>query len=290
MGGCLVSVPLKGDSFFPESITQDVATGVIYVSGNGDGSIQKISRNGKAALFIAAGSDGRTEALGLKVNAQEHSLWVLDRESAYIYDLGTTKLKFKIEIKNALSFQKSFLNDLVFDDAGNAYITDSVNPVLIKVDAKSRIPSRFRTLESIPYGKQNNIEINLNGIVLSLDKKSVFAVKTNDGTLWQIGITDETVEQIKISEALYRGDGLTWLPNGDLIVARNFDNCISRVKWTKNSDIGTVSTFTSPELHIPTAALFVSGRRPKLLVVNSQFNTETPVLPFDLAGFLLPFF
>lgn len=143
----------------------------------------------------------------------------------------------------------------------------------------------FADVSVIPYGKQNNLPYNLNGIVMSPDQKSLIAVKTNDGSLWKIALKDRAVEKIALTEAVSTGDGLVWGKNNQLFVIRNFENKISVVDFNSSTELKAVKTYTPKNVLIPTGAAFVDGVHPSLTVVNSQFGAQKPVLPFTLTQF-----
>src|SRR5437868_3007059 len=91
----LVLIPLLGTSLFPESITLDSRTGALYIGSNGDGSIQIAEKN-QARVFQPPGTDGRTEALGVKVDPARDRLWVLDGANVYVYFVSKNTLIKKI--------------------------------------------------------------------------------------------------------------------------------------------------------------------------------------------------
>ena len=113
--------------------------------------------------------------------------------------------------------------------------------------------------------------------------QSLLAVKTNDGTLWRISLVDDGVAEVKLAEPVTKGDGLV-LALGDLFVVRNFENRISRIDLGLGSDEAPrpVITWSPEDLNVPTTAVFVPGRNPSLMLVNSQFGKDPPSLPFSL--------
>lgn len=65
----------------------------------------------------------------------------------------------------------------MFDDSGSAYITDSFQPNIFKVDGTSLGMTLFTKTNEIKYGSLGNSPWNLNGIVLSPDRKSLIVEK-----------------------------------------------------------------------------------------------------------------
>jgi Cu-Zn family superoxide dismutase len=273
----LAQIPLMGNALYPESIARDPRSGILYVGSNGDGSVQAVE-NGVARVLQPTETDGRTETLGIKVDARRDRLLLLDGSSVYVYQLKTNTLIKKIPLSSVINVAKPMLNDLVIDKNGNAYITDSLNPMLLKLDGQKLTLSIFKDLSGIiPYGNQNDFPYNLNGIVLSPDEKELISVKTNEGTLWKISTVDRSVTQIKTQETLTKGDGLVRDKN-ILYVIRNFENKISKVDLTN----GTVKTISPADVSIPTSAVLINGPEPHLVIVNSQFRQDPLKLPFTL--------
>ena len=151
-GGSPKQIPLLGNALFPESLTRDGRTGAIYVSSNSDGSIQVVV-NGQAKVFQAAGTDGRKEALGVKIDEKNDRLWISGIDSLYGYQLKTNTLLVKIDLKSIVNVTKPTLNDLAIDSKGNVFVTESINPLLLKVDGTTLKASVFRDLsQAIPEG------------------------------------------------------------------------------------------------------------------------------------------
>ena len=279
----LLSIPLIGDALYPESIALDARDGALYVGSNRDGSVQRV-KSGVAHAYQAAGRDGREEALGVKVDDARDRLWVVSPSAVYVYKMKSDQLLAKVELASIIQVPNPGLNDLVIDGEGNAYVAESFHPLLLKIDGRDFRATKFRDLSAIPYGTQGDFKYNLNGIILARDGKSLIAVKTNEGTLWRIRLDSDAVTPIALTEPLTKGDGLVWGERDVLYAIRNFENKISKVDFSKGSDdqARAVTSWTSPELAVPTSAAYVAG---KLIVVNSQFGKSPAALPFRLSVF-----
>lgn len=274
------NVALLGDKLFPEGIAYDARTKTYYVGSAADGAIQIIT-NGAASAFQPAGTDGRVKALGINVDADRDRLFIAAADTVYIYKISTNTLLRKLALKDLVAVEKSALNDLAIDGAGNAYVTDSFNPHVLRIDGVTLDMTVFADVSAIPYGNQNEMPYNLNGIVLTRDHKALILVKTNDGTLWRLDLKNKKVREIALSEPVLKGDGLVWGKGNTLYVIRNFVNKISAITL-RNRGISKVRDLVVSNVKVPTTAVFVGGKRPHLMIVNSQFDTETPVLPFSL--------
>jgi len=282
------TILLLGDSLFPESIAYQPYTQKFYISSFNDGSIQTVNWEGNPFFIQPAGTDGRTSALGVKIDPSHERLWVIAPDAVYIYDLKTNTLLQKNVLTNIINVQSSLLNDLSLDQDGNAYITDSYNPYIFRIDGKTLQMSNWLDVsQTIPFGQQNGVAFNLNGIVITPNEKYLLTLKTNDGSLWKIDIAKRTISQVQLSEPVTFGDGITWQSGKELFVMRNFINKISRIEFSQDYNAGEVTDVTASGLDVPTSAVYTEG---KLVVVNSQFDHNVtfggdgvPILPFHLA-------
>lgn len=276
------TLALLGTATYPEGVAVDPRTGNLFVGSNGDGSIQVI-HEGVAREFQPAGADGRSGALGIKVDAQRDRLWVAAGDAVYIYDISRNALLKKLPLADLATTDRAALNDIALTEDGSAYVTDSFNPIVLKVDGRSLEMTVFKNVaDKIPYGRQNDFPYNLNGIVVG-SNQTLISVKTNDGTLWRIGLFTEDVHEIKLAEPVTKGDGLV-LVSGILFVIRNFENKISRIDLNRGSDDQprAVETFSPEGLQVPTTAAYLGPKADALGVVNSQFDKDVPVLPFHV--------
>src|SRR6266511_3174886 len=84
---------LPGRKVYPEGITADPHTGDLYTGSYEDGTIFKLTPGHRVAeQFLPAGADGRTRALGLKVD-QAGRLWAIDVNlGVAVYDLSGRSL------------------------------------------------------------------------------------------------------------------------------------------------------------------------------------------------------
>lgn len=277
------TISLLGAQTYPEGVALDPRTRDLYVGSAGDGSIQ-ILKEGVASEFQAAGTDGRTGALGIKVDARRDRLWVAAGDAVYVYDISRNALLKKLPLADVVPVESSALNDIAITRDGTAYVTDSFNPNVLKIDGKSLEMTVFRNVgDVIPYGRQNDFPYNLNGIVLAPGGGSLVSVKTNEGTLWRVALTGDDIHEIRLEEPVTKGDGLV-LVGSVLYVIRNFENKISKIDLGQGKDdvARPVETFTPEGLQVPTTAAYLGGKAEALAIVNSQFDKDVPVLPFNV--------
>ena len=280
---------LPGDAVFPEGIAYAPATNSFYVGSTGDGTIFRGSvATGEVQVFSPGGSDGRTIAIGMKVDAQGR-LFVAGGNSGDIYIYNTVNRALISRLATGSS--PTFINDVTVTPSGEAYFTDSQSPVLYKVAANSLgifAVERFINFVGTPivYGQGTA----LNGIAASADGRYLIVVQTNTGQLFRIEVATKAIVEIDLGgETLTNGDGVVL--DGQLLYAvRNRLGVIAVVRLAPDFASGVVvNSLADPSFAFPTTAAKVGDR---LLVVNSQFDRRgpglSPVLPFTVSSVAIP--
>ncbi len=272
------TIALPPDGEYPEGIGRNgqtlyvtsVTTGAVYRAHIGDETFEP---------FLAAGSDGRTNAVGVK--SRGHQVVVAGGPTGKVFVHRTDG---SLQSVASTGSDGSFLNDLAI--VGRyAYVTDSFRPIIWRADLKAK---GAVTLEpwldvgaSIPYVAGS---FNLNGIVAG--RGALITVNTATGMLYRIGLGDAAVSPIDTGGTTFvRGDGLT-LTGRTLRVVRNADRIIDTVQLDRMFTAGDVEVGTpNDSLAFPTTA---AAYRDGLWVVNSQFDRGgpagpgTPVRPFTV--------
>ncbi len=305
------SIPLEAAKN-PESISYDSKDNRLYVSSFSDGAIFQIDRATNAVqVYQPAGFEGRTTAVGVKVDFLRRHLWVIDGKGVSIYDLsksiGETKyLLARLERSSVVEVAapaESFLNDVAIDDDGNGYITDSKFPRIYKVTLSKAAdggPKNFSMsvikdlTTAIPFGEIDGSPFNLNGIVMSPDQRSLIVAKTNDGALYRISLYTDSIEEIKLVDEqgsptrLVKADGLAWGINNSLYIIQNFVNKVTRIHYRQSTEPLVAEDFPLEGLKTPTGAVVVKDVlggeivKLELFITNSQFTPAEPAAPFDV--------
>jgi Cu-Zn family superoxide dismutase len=280
---------LPGEAVFPEGVAYQPSSGAYFVGSTTDGTIFRGTlREPAATVFLAPGGDGRTTAIGLKVDSRGR-LFVSGGGTGqmFVYDAATGGLLGKVS--NGLT--PTFINDVAVTSAGDAYFTDSMNPILFKVAADANGQYTLESwLDFTGTALTYQTGFNLNGIAASEDGQYLIVVQSNTGKLFRIEIATKAVSEINLGGAtVTNGDGI--LLNGKtLYVARNQQGLIVKIQLSDDLTSGSVVSSTSdPLLAYPTTLAWADGR---LLVVNSQFNKRgpglQPVLPFTITSIPAP--
>jgi DNA-binding beta-propeller fold protein YncE len=268
---------------YPEGIAADNESGAFYVSSFSDGSIFRGDVTEEDVKpFLAGGQDGRTQAIGLKLD-DEGRLYIAGgfTGKVFIYDTASKELVRSFDAQGA-----GFLNDLAINpQTGDIYITDSFVPILWRISGGQLEPwldldDPPNQSDPIPYTPG---QFNLNGIVATPDGRYLLTVQSYTGKLYRIDTRTKQVREIEIDlrgvTPLTQGDGLV-LTNNTLYVINN-QGFVTKIALKNNFNSGEVEGNTSvlappPEKDgdFPTTGALVGGR---LLVVNSQFDEGGPV-------------
>ena len=293
-GGRVFALPAVGG--FPEGVAYDEETGDFYVSSTVDGTIYRGNVEAGTVEVFVPGSPGRV-AIGLALD-EGGRLFVAGggTGAVAVYDTATGQLL--LEVANGLA-PNTFLNDIDVTPTGDAYITDSFNPLLYRLPATA-IPPAVGTPAPVPTTDALAVFVdftttgfdlvqsgfNANGIVATPDGRFLLLVQTNTGALFRVdAATGETIQVDLGQGSLPGGDGLE-LEGQTLYVVR--EGQITVVPLSPDYASGTVGASSSdPSFTDPTTIARFDGC---LLVVNSQFSQmqAQPELPFTVSSVPIP--
>jgi Cu-Zn family superoxide dismutase len=275
------SYALPGEGVFPEGVAYNPASGKFYVGSTGDGSLYEGDvASGEVIVFSEGGADGRTTAIGMKVDGNGN-LWVAGGGTGQMFVYNTADGSL-VASYSTPAVEQTFINDVIVTPDGSAYYTDSFRPVLFRIsdlaggEAEAWLGFAGTVLE---YGEG----FNLNGIAASPDGRYLLVVHSGNGNLYRIDTETQEVSQVDTGGAdLTAGDGIL-LIGSTLYVTRNRLGEIVPVAMSEDFSAGTAGTaITDSSLIFPTT---IAQAGDSLLVVNSQFNNRggTPVLPFTVS-------
>jgi sugar lactone lactonase YvrE len=275
----IATFELPGDAVFPESIGLDRRSGAAYAGSLADGSLYRLTSAGEVETVSSAGSDGRRSVAGVKVDDRGR-LWAAGgyEGTLYVYELEPWRLIARHDVGQ----RPSCVNDIAFGPDGDAYVTDSLIPILFRADpdASSLEPFVDLARHGVPWPEG----LNLNGIVLAPDGKHLVACQTNTGRFWRVSLNDATVDELVLDGGpLEHCDGLA-IDGARMWVAVNARDEIAVVQLADDGASGVVRrTIRSNGFRFPTAITPHSGR---LLVVNGQLDRmgATPDLPFTVVA------
>ena len=284
---------LPGQDVFPEGVT--AVDGTFYVTSTTTGAVFR-GRLGDARtrVFLPGGRDGRTTAVGLEVTPDGDRLVVAGGSTGQVFVYDTSDGSLIAKYSNGGDATSTFLNDVAFDAAGNAYVTDSVSPVLYRIPAAQIASGTGRSRTLRPFVQFSGTVFsyvdgfNANGIVVTEDGRYALVVQSQTGRLFRIGLADKSVRRVQLgSSALKNGDGLE-LDGRTLYAVRNANGLIVKLRLAEDAlSAILVSNSSDASLRYPTTAALARGR---LLVVNSQFDQQggDPEQPFTVSSLPRP--
>ncbi|SDM65135.1 SMP-30/gluconolactonase/LRE family protein [Allokutzneria albata] len=284
---------VPGAKTHPEGIALDARRGVFYTGSFTDGTIYRGDlKTGKVEVFLPGGVDGRTSALGMKVDGAGRLIIAGGATGkVWVHDAARGKLLRTFSVGGG-----SFLNDLVVTMAGDVHVTDSQQPTLHQISVKeldkgpAQMPLRpFLDLRGTPIKYQAEGP-NLNGIALSEDQSTLVVADSNDSELFTIDRRTREVRKLDTGGVKVSADGLligdqelitvsTAPGNRGTVTVFHLDHRNAKAKLRQRID--------DPALLSPSTAAF-SGPE-EALVVNLQWGVGKPVLPFSVVRVRLPY-
>ena len=221
-------VVAKYPALLPEGVEWDASSGRFLLSSLAEGSIVVVTDGGEVQTLIE--DEGLVSSVGIQVDALRGRLLVANSDSGVfvdpaatgeislgIYDLDTGERIHLVDLQPVRSEAgRHFANDVAVDADGNAYVTDSLAPVIYKVDPEGNASTfaHDARFENASFGL-NGIEFHPDGFLL--------AGVTGDGTLYKIPLDDpEAVTAVRLDVPVYV-DGMVLEPDGDLAAVNGRD-------------------------------------------------------------------
>lgn len=236
-------------NIFPEGIAYDPGHYRFFVSSASMGDIGIVTPDGLYKTFIR--DNNLTGTNGLKVDKDRQRLWVCNRDNGIgAYNLTNGERIFFTDFSLLLPDVPIFINDVVIDPRGNAYVTNTVSPVIYKVTPGGNA-SVFFNNDHFATGPN---DFGFNGI--QYDKKGFLLVAFSNEVV-KIPVTNPNGYSIVKLDGVFYPDGLLLSKDGKQLVVVNDtggtpdDNVLS---FISNDDwqSGTLSTSFSTGAVLPT--------------------------------------
>ncbi|OUS27708.1 hypothetical protein A9Q99_14090 [Gammaproteobacteria bacterium 45_16_T64] len=229
MGESNIPILFDKASIYPESISFNRKNGRFIVGSFRDGMIYEVNDNGESRILVndkrlrsvlgiaIDNKRGRIYAANsdLGVSLRSSSSGVKNLAALGVYDLDTGKTIDYIDLGSLMPAESHLANGVAVDNEGNVYVTDSLSPVIYKVDVngKSSVFSRSQRFEGEG--------INLNGIVYHPDGY-LLVVKKSDGSIFRISLASpNNISLVDIPKKMAGGDGLLLVDNEQVLVVAN---------------------------------------------------------------------
>lgn len=281
---------LNSPMSLPEGVAFDGKTRRFLATALLGGQITQIdAATGEETVFFT--SEVPLQFSGAKVDEANRRLWVCTSDirgpigGVTLIDVDTGVL-----IRHFPLSTRGICNDVCLDADGVAYVTDSFQPVIYRVDARDGSAGEFTrdAQMAAPMG-----QFGLNGIVMTPGGASIIGGFTSPSKLFVISLeAPERVREIELSgdpfgmpDANFTGaDGLVFLDR-TLYVIHN--GGVQQVTFTADDySRGTVKSAIAPESGLTTATvvdneLYVI----KAEVVRAMHMQQPPNLPFKIYRF-----
>lgn len=276
---------LKELSLYPEGIIYNDENEKTYIGSYYKGKIVTVDLSGNMSDFII--DQSLVAVVGMAIDKSKNRLLVCNSDAGIslrsdqstigqlaeiiVYDLTTgTKLK---TINLAGLYQGGqFLNDLVLDDNGNIYVTNSFSPVIYKIDGND-VPTLFvsDTMFNVPTGA-----FGLNGIAYH-NNGYLIAGKSFGGVLYKIPLNNPSnVQEITLDAPVNSLDGILLTDDALMLVSNNFtgapfNEAVYKITTSNDWTSGNViKTFTDLDGTYPTTLTMIKDD----LFVNFGYFTE----------------
>ncbi|MES2654372.1 MAG: hypothetical protein V4620_02230 [Bacteroidota bacterium] len=271
------SINFEADQLYPEGIAYNKITDEFLVSSLKYGKIGKVNRDGTYTTFITDSLLISTN--GLHVDNKTNTLFVcvtdpgvspltstktqLKLAKVIAYDLTDGHRKFVVDLQPLNKDNGNFANDITADTVGNLYVTNSLSPIIFKINKKG-VPSIFASSQTL--WKQEGF--NLNGIVYHPNGFLIVA-QSNTGILYKVDCKDPNNIRHIMCPPIEGADGLVLNGKNELLVISNKDKkvfkLVSNSDWTNADQIGS----TDCEQSGPTTGVYVKG---SYYVLNAKLN------------------
>jgi len=272
---------IAAPALYPETIVSD-ATGKQLLAGSvREGAVYQLSLDGSAKKLI---DDTRLiSVLGIaldparsRVLVTSSDLGIGSKRSAQgpkrhaalgIYDRKSGRALQFVDLSALAPNGNHLLNGITIDPQGNAYVTDSLSPVIYKVTPEGHA-SVF-----LEHGEFSGEGINLNGIVYH-PAGFLLVIKKSSGALYRIPANDPArFTRVHITEDLRGGDGLLLAEDKLWLIANKIPAYANNAAHLLQSSDGWTSAAVQRREPLgesyPTTAAAISG---KIVVLSTQLD------------------
>jgi len=221
-------IEIEAPGIIPEGIEWDPAGERFLVGSLTQGTIFQFDDSGEITPFIE--DEDLVSSIGIHIDEENGRLLVANTDSNVFfnpeeampfaslaaYDLETGERLFLVDVTDLYEFPAHFANDVVNDADGNAYLTNSIAPVIYQITPDGEA-SVF--LESDAFAAEG---IGLNGIEFHPDGYLLAAV-IGSASIYKIPLDDPESLTVVETEMPYAIDGMEFDANLDLVVVANVE-------------------------------------------------------------------
>ncbi len=281
------SIPNK--DLITEGIAYNPKTKTFYLSSIHLRKIISVNQKGETKDFSRE-SDGLWSVSGMKVDVRQQILWVCSsvfpqmkgfkkeadgQSGIFKYDLKTGRLLEKYLLSNET--EKHVLGDLVLNQKGEVFASDSVSPYIYFIDS---------TTNKLVVWIKNDSFSSLQGMALTADEKTMWVADYSKG-IFKIEMATKRIIQLKPAQnvTLIGIDGL-YLFRGKLIGIQNGTNPQRVVSFSINPEATQITGFTTLEANHPdfnepslgviigTSLFYIANTQWELVNEKAELQTE----------------
>jgi len=285
--GAIDAILLPGEEVYPEGAAS-LADGTLFVGSLNQGTIFRVPPGAaapEAEPFAEAGDNGLINTTGLLADPARGLLWACSSDLGIspgagsappglkAFDLATGAPAGSYDLPGG-----GFCNDVALDADGNAYVTDSFGPRILRLPADGTGLEIW--LEDERFGGEG---FNLNGI--AVDGADLYTVKYNTGELYRVPIGEDgepgEVTALAVDPTLESPDGLRVEASGTLLVVEG----VGRLTRIAVGDGAPVSTVISDQLDGPASVALIGSDAwltETQLVHLTDPESGPPELPFRI--------
>jgi len=310
---------------YPEGITANPATGDVYAAtfdfGPNANKLMRFTHNGRLA---AIRDFGGTPMLGLAFEAAHGKVWILNMGASKVQRIAanfdaTTPIEDVASVPSigapadrsvgnpdgsvdTIVFGSNGFpapNAMVFDKAGNLYLSDSFQGAIFRIPnaTSCTTPCAVTLVSHDPLLATAGFPpFGANGVALSADEATLYVANTGDNRVLKLDLATKAVGVF--TESVHGADGLVMDAEGRLWVCANQGDQVVALDErgrvvAKLGDFFGVNRKGSPDgLLFPASAVIVDGwmyvTNTALPLTGSAAEPETEVTRWTIARIKLP--
>lgn len=217
-------VTIERPGLFPEGVEFDTRRDRFLVGSLSEGTIYEVREDGAPTPFI--NDPELTSSVGLQIDVQGDRLLVVSSNTflfmdptlpfhskLFAYNLESGERLFVADLAALSEDAPNVANDVAVDSDGNAYVTDSLAPVIYQVDAAGNATVFYQN--SLLDGRG---EPGLNGIEYHPDG---YLLVPMQGKLLKMPVANPAAtSEVLLDQPIPAADGVTLHPDGRLIVVQ----------------------------------------------------------------------
>ncbi|KAL3830811.1 hypothetical protein ACJIZ3_019613 [Penstemon smallii] len=232
-GRNLHEINFRWSNLYPESFIWDSNSDHFIAGSLHNHNLISVSDAGVTSSLISSAASAlppNSSFLGLALEPRHRTRLfavVHRRDPPYnalaSYDLRTFRQLFLTPLDDLLP-SPIVANDVAVDYHGNAYVTDSANDVIFKVDQNgvASILSESKMFKSYPVDPTVFYhKCGLNGVVYN-SKGYLLVTQSNTGKLFKVDVDDGTARRVLLNKDLTAADGIAVRSDGVVLVVSRY--------------------------------------------------------------------